>query len=803
MNPFRKKAQEIVVQLSLEEKANLCTGGDFWHTRGIEQFGLAPANLTDGPHGLRKQNDDEQSPDKGKMVPAVCFPAACSTASSFDVSLLEKMGQAIGEEAKAEGIAVLLGPGINIKRTPLGGRNFEYFSEDPFLTGQVAAGFVRGVESCNVGTSVKHFAANNQESWRMVGDSIVDERALREIYLSAFETVVKESNPATLMCSYNQINGTYASDNGWLINDILRKEWGFEGTVITDWGATNQRIEAILAGLDLSMPGPVPAYTQELIEAVNAGKVPLETLNESATRIVEILIRNAQNKRSTFDKEKQHNLAGEIASECAVLLENDGILPLQAGKKLAVLGGFAENPRFQGGGSSHIPTTKVTSVINALDEAGISYTYSEGYSSNEIIPDKKKIEQAVQTASQADVVIICAGLPNKFESESYDRKHLNLPDSHLYLIDEVIKLKKTTVVVLMQGSPTLLPFRKKVNSILLAGLTGQNGGTAIVNLLTGKANPSGRLAETYPLSLESVVATDNFGERAVQYRESIFIGYRWFDTANIEVQYPFGYGLSYTTFSYKNLRVSKPILDNADTVSVYVDVTNTGKYAGKEVVQVYIEPPKSETYRATHELKGFEKVFLNPGETKNVCITLPLRAFQFFNNATQSWYAEPGKYTIHISRTSRDSILSASVEIKGERQVVSDFRQKAPEYFTPHLGTKFSEKSFKEIYGKPLPIEMPIRPFHRNSPIADTRQTILGKLALKLAVSKLRNSFSEIGSSDADADEIQMILDSTIFGLPFRSLVILAGGKLTFTQLDGIIDIFNGHLLKGLKKLKK
>ena len=802
MSDYRKRAQEIVSQLSLEEKAALCTGVDFWHVGGVERFNLKPVNITDGPHGLRKQNDDDKSQTFGKMVPAVCFPPACSTANSFDPDMLERMGEAIGDEARMDNVAVVLGPGVNIKRSPLCGRNFEYFSEDPLLAGKLAAGLIRGIESRNVGTSVKHFAANNQENWRMVSDSVVDERALREIYLKPFEIAAKEGKPATIMCSYNRINGTYASDNGWVLNEILRDEWGFAGAVMTDWGATNDKLKAIKAGLDLSMPGPVPYYARVLEEAVKDGSLDVETLNTAAERIVALLVRAAENAGSTCDKDQHHELSGELAAECAVLLENDGTRPLKRGIKLAILGGFAKEPKFQGGGSSDIPVTKVTSLLDALEARGVSFTYSEGYAATETKPNHSKLEAAKAAASEADVTVVLAGLPASYESESFDRTSLELPEAHLALIESALGTGKPVVVVLMQGSPTLIPFKSRVNALLLAGLTGQNGGTAIADLLFGIKNPCGRLAETYPYALDETASMQSFGQRTVHYRESIFVGYRWFDSAGVPVQYPFGFGRSYSTFAYSNLRLSSESLAAGEPLLVELDVSNTGSLDGKEVVQIYLSAPKeAKAFFPAHELKGFVKVFVRAGETKTVQIELPESAFRYFDNRHKKWITASGVYVVHAAKSSREFVISEPLTMVGDDEEASDFRSTAPEYYHVTAQTKFSEKSFQSLYVDAFPEEPALLPFHRNSPLIDIETTPVGRFVLKIATKQLKKSLAKVGDVEANLEEFDTLISNSIFGMPFRGLMSLSGGKLGERQVQGMVDLFNGKFFRGLRKL--
>ena len=793
-----EELKELLDKMCIEEKVNLLIGLDFWHISGIERLRVKPVNLTDGSHGLRKQEDDADSPQFGSMVKATCFPAACTTACSFDTALLEKMGQAMGEEAKSLGVAMILGPGVNIKRNPLCGRNFEYFSEDPFLTGTIASGLIRGIESQNIGACVKHFAANNQETWRMVGDSVVDERALREIYLTTFETVLQESNPSAVMCSYNRLNGQYATENKELLG-ILRKEWDFNGTVISDWGATNDKVASLKAGMDLTMPGPIPCMSEAILQAIKRNEISEEQLNLSAGRILNILMRGRENHHTDYDKDAHHLLSGEIAAQCAVLLENDGTLPLKRTERLAVLGSFAKNPKFQGGGSSDIPYTKTTSFLDALDEAGITYEYAEGYQDGEEQLDPIRRKQALDAINHMDTILVFVGLPESYESESFDRENLNLPGGHQELVELALETGKPVTVVLMQGSPTILPFRRNVNAMLLVGLTGQNGGYAIRELLYGRINPSGRLAETYPLDLTDVASTQTFGQRNTQYRESIYVGYRWFDSADIPVQYPFGYGLSYTSFTYRTLTVSKSHIEEGESLTVTLDVTNTGTVAGQEVVQVYVSFPESrDTFFSKHELKGFTKVFLESGETKTVTIHLPARSFCYYDTKGHRWRAKGGTYQINAAKSSRDIVLTACVQISG--QTDGECNRNLTDYFNLKPGHVFGKESFAALYGKPFPQEPALLPFTINSPLSDLKQKKLGAFVLKRAMKPLRKQFGAMGDKNEVTNRFDAIIENTVFGMPFRSLQFLTCGKLSSGQVEGLVAICNGHLFRGIRK---
>ncbi|MCX4326233.1 MAG: glycoside hydrolase family 3 C-terminal domain-containing protein [Lachnospiraceae bacterium] len=668
--------EEILNHLSLEEKASLCSGADSWHTEAIERTGLPAVMLSDGPHGLRKQDETTYQIGPDESIKAVCFPTASAMACSFDRELIYKAGAALGEECQSEDINVLLGPGINMKRSPLCGRNFEYYSEDPYLAGELGAAFVNGVQSQGAGTSLKHFAANNQEWRRMSISSEMDERTLREIYLAAFEKVVKKAQPWTIMCSYNRINGTYSCENNWLLNKVLRDEWGFKGLVMTDWGAMNNRIEAIKAGLDLEMPSSHGETDKLLVAAVKDGSLPEEVLDKAVRRVLELADKSVTNKKqTTYNKEEHHRLAKNTAVNSAVLLKNNGILPLSGNEKIAVIGKFADIPRIQGGGSSHINCFKTESALEALGNQ-YNYTYSQGYNTDKDETDKILLDKAVKNAADADVAVIFAGLPDSFESEGFDRTHLDMPECQNHLIEEIYKVQKNIVVVLHNGSPVLMPWLGKAGAVLEMYLAGQASGAAAADLLFGKANPSGKLAETFPLRLEDNPSYLDFpGSRdKVHYSEGIFIGYRYYDKRNMDVLFPFGHGLSYTTFRYSNISIEKdgvitngnPLTLNAcdtDKIKVYVDITNTGNMAGAEIVQLYVKNFIGLENRPEKELKNFDKVFLEPGETKTVCMELCFRSFAYYNETLKDWFVESGTYGILIGASSRDIRCSSDIKI--------------------------------------------------------------------------------------------------------------------------------------------
>jgi beta-glucosidase len=663
---------QMLKDMTLEEKAGLLSGADFWHTKSVERLNLPNVMVTDGPHGLRKQVGDSDHLGITESVKAVCFPPAVALACSYDRDLMRALGEALGDECQAEQVSTLLGPGVNIKRSPLCGRNFEYYSEDPYLAGEMAAEFVNGIQSKNIGTSLKHFAANNQESRRMSISTEVDERTLREIYLSNFETVVKKAQPWTVMCSYNRINGTYSCENDWLLNKVLRDEWGFEGLVVTDWGAMNDRVLSLKAGLDLEMPASSGVRDKEIVKAVNNGTLSMEDVDRAARRVLSLVEKYYNNavEDATYDKEAHHNLARRIAGECAVLLKNDGILPLQEDTEVAFIGAFAKEPRYQGGGSSHINSFKVS---NAVDTAKDTYkvTYAKGYITEEDKVINNLVEEAVKTAKEAKVAVVFVGLPDSFESEGYDRTHMNLPDCQNHLVQEILKVQPNTVIVMYNGSPVVLPWASDVKAILELYLGGQAVGEATVDLLFGKVNPSGKLAETFPIRVEDNPSFIDFPGTAetVTYNEGIFVGYRYYDKKRMEVRYPFGYGLSYTTFEYSNLTVSSNKIKDTDTVTVTVNVKNTGKIFGKEIVQLYVKDIDSSVLRPEKELKGFEKVSLNPGEEKTVSFTLDKRSFAFYNTKIHDWYAESGTFEILVGKSSREIILTDQIEVESTTKI--------------------------------------------------------------------------------------------------------------------------------------
>lgn len=748
---MERDLKKIVSEMTLEEKAGMCSGLDFWHLKEVEHLGIPKVMVSDGPHGLRKQDEKGDHLGINDSIKAVCFPPAVLSACSFDRGLMEEMGKAIGREAQANDVSVVLGPAVNIKRSPLCGRNFEYYSEDPYLAGEIAAAFVKGVQSQHVGTSIKHFAANNQEYRRMSSSSEVDERTLREIYFPAFETAVKKAQPYTFMCSYNQINGTFASENKWLLTDVLRGEWGFKGYVMSDWGAVNDRVKGLEAGLELEMPASGGDNDAMIVKAVKDGALEEKILDQAVERILRIIFEYADHRKpQEFTMEKDHEEAQHIAEESMVLLKNENhILPLKTSEKAAFIGGFARNPRFQGGGSSHINCFKTTNVLDSVPYDA-QVVYAEGFPADRDFYDKALADEAVKAAAEADKAVIFAGLPESFESEGYDRSHMRLPKCQNRLITEILKVQPNTVIVLHNGSPVEMPWLGEIKGLLETYLGGQAGGAAAANILYGKINPSGKLAETMPLKLSDNPSYLNFGGgEKVEYREGIFVGYRYYDTKEMDVAFPFGYGLSYTTFAYSNLKLSMENPTEKDTVMVSADVTNTGKSAGKEVVQLYIRDLTGSAIRPEKELKGFEKVFLEPGETKTVTMELNKRSFAWYNTELHDWFAASGDYEILVGASSRDIRLTETLHLNSSQR---------------------------------LPMHV-----HMNTTLGDLlRNPETAEAAKKLIQKYLSGEAGSEAASEAVSEEMTMAMTDS---MPLRALMGFAG--VSRKELDSVIEKLN------------
>ena len=763
----------LMQELTLEEKARLCSGDSAWATAAIERLGIPAVTVADGPHGVRKARSEGDDLSLTATEPATCFPTAVGLAASWNRELIREVGRALGREARAAGVHVLLGPGLNIKRHPLCGRNFEYFSEDPYLAGEIAAAHVQGMADEGVGGCLKHFAANNQETRRMTIDAVVDERSLREIYLAGFEIAVRQAQPAAIMSAYNRLNGTFCSEHPWLLDQVLRREWGFGGIVMTDWGACNDRVAGVEAGQDLEMPGNGGINDAAIVAAVREGR-----LDESALdRVVRRMLAFARDRRGAFAAagadtatradmpaggaapaepgapavETQHAMARAAAREACVLLKNeDDALPLPREASIAVLGAFAEHPRFQGAGSSQINPTRVDSLLGELRHLApdATVTYEPGYDSRGDAPDEALLDAAVRAAAAADAAVVVAGLPDAFESEGFDRSHMRMPESHVELIRRVAAAQPRTVVVLSNGSPVEMPWVDDVPAVLESYLGGQAWGGAVADLLLGAATPSGKLAETFPLRVEDTPAYTDFpGDKSqVRYGETIFVGYRGFDARRMPVRFPFGHGLSYTSFSYRDIEVS------ADGNTVSCTVTNAGARAGAEVVQLYVHDPESSVVRPEQELKGFEKVHLRPGESRSVSFRLDDRSFAYWSVEHARWVVEGGPFELRVGSSSRDIRLSAQIE----RPSSPDLRQR----------------------------------FHANSMVADVlADPIVGPRLRPMYDALLRGFGSyEPGSPEA------LMFENVVRELPLRDIVTFSEGQLLSPEgLNRLIEVLNGE----------
>lgn len=798
---FEQKAKELVMQMTLEEKVSLCSGKNFWFLKDIPRLGLPEIMVTDGPHGLRKQLTSAQDIGLNASVPSTCFPTASATACSFDRQLLFDIGKAIAEECRQEDVAVLLGPGINIKRSPLCGRNFEYFSEDPLVSGELAASFINGVQSQSVGASLKHFAVNNQETRRMTGESVLDERTFREIYLKGFEIAVKKARPWTVMCSYNRLFGEFASQNERLLTGILRKEWGFEGVVISDWGAVVDRVAALNAGLDIEMPHVDNAHDKEIIEAVKTGKLSLEKVDLAAENVVHLLLKSTKRKHIHYEQANHHALARYAAAQSAVLLKNEGgLLPGKPGARTAVIGAFARNPRYQGTGSSKILPYMVDDVIDELAALGVKAEYAAGYPMETDEVDGELIHKACEVAKGKEIVYLFAGLPDRYESEGFDRDSMRMPENHNQLIEAVSEVNPNVVVILMGGAPMETPWIDKVKAVLLMYLGGQAVGGACADILTGKVNPGGKLAESWPLNLEDNPSYHYFPgyPLTVEYREGIFVGYRYYDTAQKPVRFPFGFGLSYTTFEISGLKLKTKNLLEGRNLNVSCIVKNTGGVEGSEVVQLYVSLANSSIFRAAQELKGFQKVTLKPGEEKKVEFDLPVRNLAFYNTTVSDWQVEDGTYEVRIGASSRDIRLRDHVKVSSSRKnEIPEMRAKTPSYFDLSHGLNVSDAEFEALIGRPLPPrERAKGALHSiSSTFSDIQDKWVGRLLVKYVHKRLK----EMSADNAD---LKIMAEKMLMESPVR-MISTMDGSMTTSQLNGLVDLLNGHVFKGLIKFLK
>lgn len=769
----------ILQQMTLEDKIALCSGENFWETKKYEQYGIQSLFMCDGPHGLRKQEDVADMLGVNESRKATCFPAEVTTAGSWDPELLAEIGAAIGEEAKEQGVGLVLGPGANLKRSPLCGRNFEYFSEDPYLAGKLAAGFIRGAEAQGISTSLKHFAVNSQEKSRFTSNSVLDDRTLRELYLTAFEIAVKEGKPSTVMCAYPKLNGVHCSDNKRLLTDILRTEWGFGGMVVTDWGAMNDRIEGFRAGCDLNMPGGSDYMEKEVLQAVKNGTLPVSCIDDSARRVLKLVLRAAETlkEKAACDYDAHHALAKRAAAEGAVLLKNEGgILPLKQGAKIAVIGAMAKNLRYQGAGSSHINPTGLSQPLDFLPDA----IYASGCDERGDTTDAL-LEEARAAAQQAEVAVVFAGLPDHYESEGFDRNDMNMPAGHLRMIEAVVSANPNTVVVLLCGSAVECPWADRVKAVLYMGLPGQAGGEAIADLLYGRVNPSGKLAESWPFTYGDVPSSEIFGKTAdALYQEGVYVGYRYYDKAGVPVRWPFGYGLSYTEFAYSNLAVE------GDSVSV--TVKNTGSLAGAEVVQLYMEAPQDGLHRPLRELKGFQKVFLQPGETQTVTFPLTDRSFAVWQDG---WNIPAGTYAVCVG--------GLQVEIEKNGDVLPVPAWQGDSWYERCSGKPNYADWEATLERKYTPPVLKKGSFTMENTVEEMKDySLIMKIMYKATEHVIAKGNG--GKIDYENPNFRMQMASSAGG-PLRSMMISGGVK--GGVFPGMLEMANGHFFRGIWKMIK
>ena len=785
------KHQDMLEKMTLEEKAAFLSGKNVWQTRDFSRLGLPSICCSDGPHGVRKQAGAGDHLGLNASLPATCFPTAATIANSWDEALGEELGTALGEEAMALDVNVLLGPGLNMKRSPLCGRNFEYFAEDPYLAGKMAASYIRGIQSRGVYACPKHFAVNSQELRRMAMNSVLDERSLREIYLTGFEIAVKEGKAKSIMTSYNEINGVYANENKHLLQDILRKEWGFDGIVITDWGASNDHAQGVAAGSDLEMPAPGLDSAREIIKAVEEKTLSMEELDECVDHLLDAVLTltaAAEGKKNEFDKEAHHALARKAAEQSAVLLKNDDhILPLKEGTKVAFIGDFAMEPRYQGAGSSMVNPTQLEVLSDICENYDISVIgINRGYKRNGE-EDAMLKKEALELAKMADVVVYCFGLDELSESEGMDRTHMRIPQNQIELLEALMQTNSNIVGLLSAGAAVEMPWEHCCKAILHGYLNGQAGASAMLNILTGKVNPSGKLNETYPVKYEDTPAYANFpsAQRNSEYRESLYIGYRYYDTADVPVKYPFGYGLSYTTFAYSDIA--------ADKDGVTFTLENTGKYDGAEAVQMYVGLSDAKVFRPKKELKGFAKVFLKAGEKKTVHIAFDDKTFRYWNVKTDRWEEEGGSYTIMIGASSADIRLTALVERTGTQAELPYVKEEMPSYYSGQV-QKVSDAEFTKLLGHEIPADTWSGQLGMNDAICQMyyAKSGLARLIYKI-LTHIKKKSEEKGKPDLNV--------LFIYNMPFRGIAKMTGGAVSMDMVHGMVTAVNGHVFKGLKQI--
>lgn len=789
------KYQELINQLTLEEKASLLSGKNFWETVNVDRLNIPSIFLADGPHGIRKQAAAADHLGLNESLKATCFPTASALSCSWNLDLINEIGKALGREAKGQNVNVLLGPGTNIKRNPLCGRNFEYFSEDPYLAGKLAANYIQGVQYKGISACLKHFACNSQELRRMTCDSVVDERALREIYLTNFEIAIKEGKPLSIMSAYNKLNGKFANENPHLMKEILRDEFGFKGVVVTDWGGENDRVEGLKCDNELEMPSSSGETPKDIVKAVNEGKLDIEVVNKNVDNLLDLVFKTYKTDEVEFDLKDHHELARIASSECMVLLENDGVLPLKAHDKVAFFGQFVKDVRHQGAGSSQVNSFKVESVLDNISNYDFDFVgYEQGYDFKDKKLNKGMLKKAVKLASKADILCVYIGLDNFAEAEGIDRSNMKIPSNQIDFLNELLKLGKKVVVCLTSGSQVELPFAKEVNAMLHMHLGGEAVAISALDILSGKVNPSGKLSETYVNNYEDHATSKYWHQKdmSADYKESIFVGYRYFLTANKEVRYPFGYGKSYTTFEYSNLSLNKS--------GAKFTIKNTGSVKGKEVAQLYIGKNDSEIFRSKYELKGFVKVELEPGEEKEVEIKFDDYSFRYFNVKTNEFEVEDGKYQIYIGASSTDFRLNDEINVKGTKASDVYNKEEVKSYFECKVND-ISDEEFSKILGREVE-DGKLKFVRKNRIIVDYQTTVeqlryskgwLGRLFSRVirATIKICKKTGKIETAN--------VLTMGILHQPMRGISRMSNGLITWKRLNGMILIFNGHFFKGLK----
>lgn len=780
---------DVLAGLTVDEKIDLLSGADFWFTHPVPeaQIRVPKVMMTDGPIGLRKQDIEHGATNENDSITAVCFPAGAGLAASFDRAAMSKLGDTLGRECLAEKVDTLLGPAINIKRNPLCGRNFEYLSEDPYLAGELAAAYVKALEATGTGSCPKHFAGNNQEKRRMTVDTVIDERALREIYLPAFENVVRNAAPRSIMVAYNGLNGHYCTENKRLLTDILRDEWGFKGLAMSDWGAVNDRAKALSAGLDLEMPGSYGIGADSIRAALGAGEITEEDIDRSARRMLNFIFKGAQTNRegAEFDLEADHKIALELALRSMVLLKNDGdALPLYTDDKPLFVGEFALKPRYQGGGSSHIKSYRVSSPLYEAKKRG-AVDYSKGFSVTDIKPDEALIADAMLQAKKHDIIVVFAGLPESVESEGFDRADMRLPECQNELISRLAKTDKRVIVVLNNGSPVEMPWADDVDAILEAYLPGEAAGEAETAVLYGEYNPSGKLAETFPKSYKDVPSYQYFPGtyNTTEYRESIYVGYRYYNTFGKDVLFPFGHGLSYTAFRYDNMRADAALSPNGK-IKIAVTVANTGDKAGEEVVQFYVKPKAKPVFRPSAELRAFSKISLEAGASGEVEVELDESAFSYYNVKENRFVCDDGEYEILAAASSEDVRCVSTVTLSGFGAHEAPYDEEVNRLWADGDVTRITQKEFSALYGEVIKTRIPAPPFTAENALIDMKDTKFGS-----AITKLVPIVTKFTGGEAITAEMQA---TAALETPLRSVAAMSGGRLNKDVLNGLIDIMNG-----------